>query len=233
MLKVLENLLLVVALCLLSQASVASSSVCQDRLRDLVVPSLRHVAMNKKDIQVKVVEMASVSPGVYSVRLFAAADSPDNLDKDVSIGWVNLDTNTMHALDVTRDPDHPDLLKVDADKYRNFVSNCLSSSPERSKASCEDANLLAVKEGEGVRKEAASKTVVGHGRLQLYSAPRSACTMRGTFILSGESVNSHVKYKDFTSISYTNTRSGKIFTGWVRSDRLQPSGETAAPQPHD
>jgi hypothetical protein len=53
--------------------------------------------------------------------------------------------------------------------------------------------------------------------------------MKGTFILSGEPVDSHATYKEFTSIVYTNTQSGKIFTGWVKSDRLQPGGKRAAP----
>jgi len=231
--KVIENLFLTVVLCLLSHASIASPGVCQDQLRNLVVPSLQHVAINKKEIQVELMEMASGSPGVYSVRLFAAADSPDNLDKQVSIGWVNLDTNTMRALDVTRDPDRPDLLKVDADKIRNFVSKCLSISPERPEARCEDLNRLAAKDGESIRKEVAGQTVVGQGRLQFYSAPSPSCAMNGTFILSGEWISSSVKYKGFTSIAYTNTRSGKVFTGWVKSDRLQPSNTTAAAQSHD
>jgi hypothetical protein len=93
MLKVVDCLLLSVALCLLPQASIASPGVCRDQLRDLIVPSLQHVEMSKKDIQAELAEVVSGSPGVYSVRLYAAADSSDNLDKQVSIGWVNLDTN--------------------------------------------------------------------------------------------------------------------------------------------
>ncbi|MDR8921249.1 hypothetical protein FEP54_06042 [Burkholderia multivorans] len=77
--------------------------------------------MSKSDIQA---EIEDESNGIYSVRAYVAADSPDNLDKQVSIGWINLDTNSMKALDVTRDPDHPDELKVGEEKYRKFLSDC-------------------------------------------------------------------------------------------------------------
>jgi hypothetical protein len=110
--------------------------------------------MNKKGIQVELVEMASASPGVYTVRPFAGADSPDNLDRMYRLDrsdWTRI--RCLHWI-----PDHPDRWEVDADKYRDFVSKCLSNSPERLKASCEDANLLALKDAEGVRKEAADET---------------------------------------------------------------------------
>lgn len=106
-----------------SQGAYALSASCQARLTNLIVPSLQHVYMKKKDIRA---ELQDDTDGVYSVRLYVAADSPDNLDKAVSIGWVNLDTNTMQALDVTRDPDNPDVLKIDAGRYEDFVSMCIS-----------------------------------------------------------------------------------------------------------
>jgi len=100
----------------------ALSATCNQELRDLVVPPLKGVTMNKKDVRV---ELEDHNSDVYSVRLFVVADSPDNLDKQVSIGWVNLDTNKMKAFDVTDDPNSRIELRVSGSKYKSFVGRCL------------------------------------------------------------------------------------------------------------
>lgn len=117
--------LLLVSLFLFSQGGYAApSDVCANELRNLVVPPLKGVAMNKKDIRA---ELDESSNGVYSVRLFVPADSPDNLDKQVSIGWVNLDIKSMKAFDVINDPDNHVELKVNKDLYRSFVKRCIKA----------------------------------------------------------------------------------------------------------
>lgn len=78
--------------------------------------------MNKKDIRV---ELEDSNGDVYSVRLFVVADSPDNLDKQVSIGWVNLNVGEMKVFDVTDDPDNRVELHVNKNKYKSFVRRCL------------------------------------------------------------------------------------------------------------
>lgn len=109
-------------LLIISCGAHARTDICKNELRELVVPPLKHVAVNKKYIHVDIADAAN---GVYSIRLYVAADSPDNLDKQVTIGWVNLDKNSMQALDLTRDPEHPDTLKLDGVKFRKFISNCI------------------------------------------------------------------------------------------------------------
>lgn len=107
----------------LSQSAIAASaSACHAALRDLVVPALHETAMKKEDIQV---ELDDATEGVYSVKLFVAADSPDNLDKRVTVGWVNLDVGKMKVFDVTDDPDNPVSLNVSTSKYRRYVDRCL------------------------------------------------------------------------------------------------------------
>lgn len=115
--KFIEKVALFTFFVMASWTACASPGACKNELRELVVPSFQDVAMNKSDIQA---EIEDESNGIYSVRAYVAADSPDNLDKQVSIGWINLDTNSMKALDVTRDPDHPDELKVDEENTENF-----------------------------------------------------------------------------------------------------------------
>lgn len=135
--------------------------------------------------------------GVYSVRLFVPADSSDNLD-----------TNTMQALDVTRDPDHPDVLKVDGDKYKNFVSRCISDVPKTG-ADCEQLDATASKDGNKIPGSASGRTVVGKGRLPFYSAPDLSCKMSGAFIVEADSVGAYADYGKFTSVTYRNSKSKK------------------------
>lgn len=209
-----------------SQSSYALTVSCQSELRELVVPALQHVFMKKEDIHV---EMEDHANGVYSVRLFVPADSPDNLDKQVSIGWVNLDTNTMQALDVTRDPDHPDVLKVDGGRYKRFVSMCISDFPKND-GRCESLNAAATKNGIQIPGDAAGRTVIGKGRLQFYSAPDLSCKMNGVFIVEADSVDAYADYGKFTSVVYLNSKSKKVVNGWVESDRLKPNGLGIAPR---
>ncbi|PQV51890.1 hypothetical protein [Paraburkholderia sp. BL21I4N1] len=209
-----------------SQSSYALSGACQNELRELIVPPLQHVFMKKKDIRV---EMEDHARGVYSVRLFVPADSPDNLNKQVSIGWVNLDTNTMQALDVTRDPDHPDVLKVDGDKYKNFVSMCISDVPKTG-AGCQQLDATASKNGNQIPGNGSGRTVVGKGRLQFYSAPDLSCKMSGVFIVEADSVDAYADYGKFTSVTYLNPKSKNVVNGWVETDRLKPNGLGIAPR---
>jgi hypothetical protein len=218
--------LFALAALMFSQGSFALVGSCQTELRELIVPSLQHVFMKKQDIRV---EMEDRARGVYSVRLFVPADSLGNLDKQVSIGWVNLDTNTMQALDVTRDPDHPDVLKVDGDKYKNFVSMCISDVPKTG-ADCEQLNATASKNGNQIPGGASRRTVVGKGRLQFYSAPDLSCKMSGVFIVEADSVDAYTDYGKFTSVTYRNSKSQKTVNGWVESDRLKPNGLGVAPR---
>ncbi|WP_116136069.1 hypothetical protein [Trinickia diaoshuihuensis] len=103
-------------------------STCDTALRQLIVAPLHSIAMKKENVRVA---LEDSNDGVYSVRLFVAADSPDNRDKYVTIGWVNLDTNTMKAFDVTDDPDNPVTLNVDVARYRSYVDRCLPRQRRR------------------------------------------------------------------------------------------------------
>ncbi|WP_266156861.1 hypothetical protein [Dyella silvatica] len=101
-------------------AADASASACQADLKQLVVPGLK-TAMNKSDIAA---EIAENDHGVYKVRLSVGADNPD---KQVSIGWVVLDTNKNSVYDITNDDEHLEKIDVDKAKYQSFVQRCLSS----------------------------------------------------------------------------------------------------------
>ena len=211
--RVIRRILTIAVLLMISCGASAATEACRNELRALIVPPLEHVAMNKKDL---LADIEDVSDGVYSVRLYVAADSPDNLDKEVSIGWVNLDT------------EHPDVLKVDEGKYRKFISDCIRKVPKAA-SSCDDLNKNASTLATDIPHSERGMVVVGNGRLQFYSAPDYACKMRGVFVLSGETVGAYVSYHGFTSVAYQNSKATSV-RGWVRSDRLRPNSLAVAPR---
>ncbi|WP_081057788.1 hypothetical protein [Burkholderia vietnamiensis] len=224
--KIFDKIVALTFLMVISCGAYASAEVCRNELRELVVPSLEHVAMNKKDIQA---DIEDVSDGVYSVRLYVAADSPDNLDKQVAIGWVNLDTNSMKALDVTRDPDHPDVLKVNEKKYRKFISDCIRK-PSKAASNCEELNKDASQTATAIPHSEGGMVVIGSGRLQFYSAPDYSCKLPGVFILTGESVDAYTSYHGFTSVVYQNSKKATPVRGWVSSNRLRGNGPGVVPR---
>ncbi|WP_257010496.1 hypothetical protein [Burkholderia ubonensis] len=223
---IVEKIVTLTLLLMISGCADASVEICRSELRELVVPPLEHVVMNKKDIQA---DIEDVSDGVYSVRLYVAADSPDNINKQVSIGWVNLDTNSMKVLDVTRDPEHPDVLKVNEEKYRKFISDCIRK-PTKATSNCDELNKQASKLATDIPHSESGMVVIGSGRLQFYSAPDSACKMPGVFILTGESVDAYTSYHGFTSVAYQNSKKTSLVRGWVRSNRLRSNGLGVAPR---
>ncbi len=66
----------------------------------------------------------------------------------------------------------------------------------------------------------ARRQVLGQGRLQFYSAPDTACPLRGIFILPGEPVLALQQAARFTAVHYVNPRTGGQASGWVLSERL-------------
>ncbi|KAB0644160.1 hypothetical protein F7R21_03955 [Burkholderia latens] len=224
--RIVDKIVTLTLLLLISCGVHASADICKSELRELVVPPLEHVAMNKKDIHA---DIEDVTDGVYSVRLYVAADSPDNLDRQVSIGWVNLDTNSMKALDVTRDPEHPDVLKVNESKYRKFISDCIYK-PSKAASNCDELNKQASKLAIDIPRSQSGMAVIGSGRLQFYSAPDYTCKTPGVFILTGESVDAYTSYHGFTFVAYQNPRKTSPVRGWVRSNRLRSNSLGTAPR---
>ncbi|WP_321875977.1 hypothetical protein [Burkholderia cenocepacia] len=224
--RIVDKIVTLTLLLLISCGVHASADICKSELRELVVPPLEHVAMNKKDIHA---DIEDVSDGIYSVRLYVAADSPDNLDKQVSIGWVNLDTNSMKALDVTRDPEHPDVLKVNESKYRKFISDCIHK-PSKAVSNCDELNKQASKLAIDIPQSQSGMAVIGSGRLQFYSAPDYTCKTPGVFILTGESVDAYTSYHGFTFVAYQNPKKSSPVRGWVRSNRLRSNSLGTAPR---
>src|SRR5262249_10708414 len=70
-----------------------------------------------------------------------------------------------------------------------------------------------------------STVVIGAGRLQFYSAPSTACPMQGVFVIPKDELIAYAQSNDgFTSVMYSNPRTGTTVSGWVKSARLKENG---------
>lgn len=66
--------------------------------------------------------------------------------------------------------------------------------------------------------------VVGTGRLHFYIAPHPACKQSGVFVIPNDRVDRYGEYGGFTAVLFI-ARNGNQVQGWVKSDRLQATGE--------
>jgi hypothetical protein len=70
-----------------------------------------------------------------------------------------------------------------------------------------------------------SEIVIGAGRLQFYSAPNANCAMTGVFVIPGDELIAYAQSDDrWSSVMYSNPRTGNHVSGWVRSSRLKATG---------
>jgi hypothetical protein len=73
--------------------------------------------------------------------------------------------------------------------------------------------------------------VVGVGRLQFYSAPNFRCPMHGVFVIPEDELIAYGQSDDgWSSVMYTNSRTGDHVSGWVRSVRLKETGAVGPKQ---
>jgi hypothetical protein len=202
---------------------------CEGDLRKLVVPPLIDVVMTKSIVQT---EIDSGNNGIYGVRLFVPADTPDNLNKEVSIGWVNLDINFMKAYDVTNDLHNKVELKINRHLYKQYVARCIPEAYREvtGTMSCNTLQSVAEKSEALIPGADSGRQVIGSGRLQFYFAPDKKCVFPEVFILPGEKVDAHSEYGDYTFVEYSNLKTGSNTSGWVKSNRLKPTGLGIAPR---
>ncbi|WP_244132754.1 hypothetical protein [Burkholderia sp. BCC0397] len=209
-------------------AAAAPASSCDAQLTALIVPALRQTAMDRRDIRAAVDER---NGDVYRIRLFTTPDHPGTPNREATVGWVTLDTQAMQALDVTRDPDRPDVLQIDRRALSRFVSTCaVSATPVHSAVDCDALNRHAQAQGDYVTGSDAGRVVTGKGRLPFFSAPDDACRIDGLFIVEHDHVDARTEYGRFTSVVYLNSRTRGIAEGWVRTARLKPDGTGIAPR---
>ncbi|WP_196319548.1 hypothetical protein [Burkholderia cepacia] len=212
-------------------AVAAPPASCSEQLTQLIVPALRQTAMDRRAIRADVDERDG---DVYRVRLFVTPDHPGTPNQEATIGWVTLDTHAMRALDITRDPDRPDVLAIDRRALSRFVSACAApatpAAPAHSAVDCDALNRRAQAQGDVVMGSDAGRVVTGKGRLPFFSAPDDACRIDGLFIVEHDRVDARAEYGRFTSVVYLNSRTRGSAEGWVQTARLKPDGTGIAPR---
>ncbi len=76
-----------------------------------------------------------------------------------------------------------------------------------------------------------ASAVTGSGRLQFYSAPNLHCPINGVFVIPKDELITYAQTRDgWSSVMYTNPRSGNNVSGWVRSARLKETGTVGPKQ---
>ncbi|PFH26427.1 hypothetical protein [Burkholderia sp. JKS000303] len=219
-------------------AHAASPASCDARLTQLIVPALRHTALDRRAIHAEPAVLTGQPEGVQGVRLFVTPDHPGTPNRDATIGWVTLDTHALRALDITRDPDQPDVLKIDRHALARYVSTCVAApaasahpaAAMHGAVDCDALNRRAQARGDYVTGSDAGRVVTGKGRLPFFSAPDDACRIDGLFIVEHDHVDARTEYGRFTSITYLNPRTHGTADGWVPRARLQPDGTGIAPR---
>jgi hypothetical protein len=70
-----------------------------------------------------------------------------------------------------------------------------------------------------------SEVVIGSGRLQFYSAPNLNCSMPGVFVIPRDELIAYARSDDgWSSVMYSNHKTGDTVLGWVKSSRLKATG---------
>jgi hypothetical protein len=69
-----------------------------------------------------------------------------------------------------------------------------------------------------------SVVVIGTGRLQFHSAPNPGCTMKGVFVILKDELIAYAQSGVWSSVMYSNPKTGNTVSGWVTSSRLKKTG---------
>ncbi len=98
------------------------------------------------------------------------------------------------------------------------------------KVDCTAIEKRASQQGALIPAYQSGYDVVGQGRLQLYSAPNSACPLHGVFLIPGDKVDAGKDYLGYTLVLFINAKNQTDAMGWVESARLKPNGMGIGPK---
>ena len=85
---------------------------------------------------------------------------------------------------------------------------------------CEASALAAASMAVALTPDEAGKTVAGAGRAYFHSAPAEECRTPKVFLVPGDHVRATRETDAFVEIEYRNPKSGQVFKGWLKRDRL-------------
>lgn len=99
----------------------------------------------------------------------------------------------------------------------------LSTPSFAEQGACSNISTQAEKEGAFLNPPT-SHEVIGNGRLYFYNAPNDSCRSKDIFVIPGDSLIAYTKFNEWLSVMYINLKTGKDYSGWVKSDRLKITG---------
>jgi hypothetical protein len=85
---------------------------------------------------------------------------------------------------------------------------------------CQASTRAAASTAVALTPDEAHKTVAGAGRAYFHSAPLDTCRTPKVFLVPGDKVSASRETGAFVEILYQNPKSGQVFKGWLRRDRL-------------
>jgi len=66
--------------------------------------------------------------------------------------------------------------------------------------------------------------VIGHKKLNFYTAPDAQCKMKGVFVIKGDSLTVYKPYKDWLNVMYI-AKDGEDYMGWVPAKQVKINGQ--------
>jgi hypothetical protein len=90
---------------------------------------------------------------------------------------------------------------------------------------CEASARAASSTAVTLTPDLAKKTVAGAGRAYFHSAPLETCRTPIVFLVPGDRVSASRETDAFVEIEYRNPKSGQVFKGWIKRDRLLDPGQ--------
>lgn len=65
--------------------------------------------------------------------------------------------------------------------------------------------------------------VIGSKRLYFHGAPDKSCAKK-TYVIPGDDLTAYSEWQGWFSVQYISKKTGKISSGWVRTDRVEITG---------
>lgn len=90
------------------------------------------------------------------------------------------------------------------------------------KSRCDQIAAKAEKEQYHVRPIQGLR-VTGSKRLYFHGAPDKACAKK-IYVIPGDDLIAYGEWQGWFSVQYTSKKTGKISSGWVRTDRVETTG---------
>ena len=114
--------------------------------------------------------------------------------------------------------------------HRLFVTFlCLFIINAANAETCEEIDTKVQKNKIIIPSYQSGRIITGSGRAYFYSAPNDKCKIKDTFLVPGDLTDAGLEFGDFTYVIYFHPVSGQETSGWLKMDRVRPTGTGVGP----